>query len=140
MFRRFVPLLALAWMLVLGGVLRVGIGDPGILGDPNATPVCLVCGGRSGYFRDVGDLVIGLLTVGLVLAGLIVSLPRRRGAGRGCGGQIVKHGEIACRHRGIAVGWHEPRRVNAEVSQLWRLSVVPPWGITCTRTAPSQPG
>ena len=70
-------------MLVLGGVLRVGIGDPGILGDPNATPVCLVCGGRSGYFRDVGDLVIGLLTVALAVAGLIATLSQRRGAVRG---------------------------------------------------------
>jgi hypothetical protein len=83
MVRRVVPLLALAWMLVLGGVLLVGIGDPNLIGDPNSSPVCLVCGGRSGSFRDVGDLVIGLLTVGLAVAGLIVTLPQRRGTGRG---------------------------------------------------------
>jgi hypothetical protein len=83
MVRRVVPLFALAWMLVLGGVILVGIGNPNLIGDPNATPICLVCGGRSGYFSDVGDLAIGVLTIGLALAGLIVTLPRRRGAARG---------------------------------------------------------
>jgi hypothetical protein len=83
MFRRFLPLLALAWMIVLGGVLLVGVGNPNIIGDPNQTPVCIVCGGRSGYFSDVGDLVIGLLTIGLAVAALIVTLPRGRGAVRG---------------------------------------------------------
>jgi hypothetical protein len=83
MLRRVLPLMAFVWMLVLGGVLLVGIGNPGIIGDPNVSPVCLVCGGLSGSFRDVGDLVIGLLTVGLAVAGLIVTLPQRRGAGRG---------------------------------------------------------
>jgi hypothetical protein len=83
MVRRVVPPLALAWMLVLGGVLLVGVGNPNIIGDPGITPGCLVCGGRSGYFRDVGDLVIGVLTVGLAVAGLIVTLSQRRGAVRG---------------------------------------------------------
>jgi hypothetical protein len=83
MVRRVVPLVALAWMMVLGGAILVGIGDPGIIGDPNQSPVCIVCGGRSGYFGDVGDLAIGILTVGLAAAGLIVTLPRRRGATRG---------------------------------------------------------
>ena len=83
MVRRVVPPLALAWMLVLGGVLLVGVGNPNIIGDPGITPVCLVCGGRSGYFRDVGDLVIGLLTVALAVAGLIATLSQPRGAVRG---------------------------------------------------------
>jgi hypothetical protein len=83
MIRRVVPLLALAWMLVLGGALLVGIGNPNIIGDPTITPVCLVCGGRSGYFSDVGDLVIGIITIGLAVSGLILTLPRRRGAARG---------------------------------------------------------
>ena len=83
MLRRFLPLVAVVWMLVLGGVLLVGIEDPHIIGDPNVSPVCLVCGGRSGYFRDVGDLVIGLLTVALAVAGLSATLSQRRGAVRG---------------------------------------------------------
>ena len=83
MLCRFLPLVAFVWMLVLGGVLLVGIGDPHIIGDPNVSPVCLVCGGRSGYFRDVGDLVIGLLTVALAVAGLSATLSQRRGAVRG---------------------------------------------------------
>ena len=83
MIRRVVPLVAFAWMLVLGGVLLVGIGDPNLIGDPNVTPVCLVCGGRSGYFGKVGDLVIALVTIGLGVAGLIVTLPRWRAAVRG---------------------------------------------------------
>ena len=61
------------------GVLLVGIGNPNLIGDPDASPVCLVCGGRSGYFRDGGDLVIGLLTLGLAVGGLIATLPQRRG-------------------------------------------------------------
>jgi|GEM_PF-4733539 len=80
MLRRVLPLLAFAWMIVLGGVLLVGIGNPNLVGDPTITPVCLVCGGRSGYFNDVGDIVIGLLTIGLGVAGLIVTLPQRRAA------------------------------------------------------------
>jgi hypothetical protein len=83
MFRRVLPLVAFAWMIVLGGVLLVGIGDPNLIGDPNATPICLVCGGRSGYFSDRGDLVVGLLTIGLGVAALIVTLPQRRAAVRG---------------------------------------------------------
>ncbi len=83
MVRRVVPLLAWIWMLVLGGAILVGIGDPNLIGDPNASPLCIVCGGRSGYFSDVGDLVIGILTIGLAVAGLIVTLPQRRGAVRG---------------------------------------------------------
>jgi hypothetical protein len=83
MFRRVLPPLAFVWMLVLGGVLLVGVGNPNIIGDPNSSPVCLVCGGGSGYFRDVGDLVIGLLTVVLAVAGLIVTLAQQRGAVRG---------------------------------------------------------
>jgi hypothetical protein len=78
MFRRFVPLLAWVWMIVLGGVLLVGIGDPNVIGDPNASPVCIVCGGRRG-FTDVGDLFIGLVTIALAVAGLLVTLPQRRG-------------------------------------------------------------
>jgi hypothetical protein len=79
MVRRVLPLLAFAWMLVLGGAILVGIGDPHIVGDPSITPVCLVCGGRSGYFNDVGDIVIGLLTIGLGLAGFLATLSQRRG-------------------------------------------------------------
>jgi hypothetical protein len=83
MVRRVVPPLAFAWMIVLGGAILVGVGNPNIIGDPNATPVCLVCGGRSGYFGDVGDLMIGILTVGLAVAGLIITLHRWKGAARG---------------------------------------------------------
>ena len=83
MFRRVLPPVAFVWMLVLGGVLLVGIGNPNLIGDPDASPVCLVCGGRSGYFRDGGDLVIGLLTVALAVAGLSATLSQRRGAVRG---------------------------------------------------------
>jgi hypothetical protein len=83
MVRRVIPLMAFVWMLVLGGVLLVGIGDPHIIGDPGITPVCLVCGGRTGYFSEVGDLVIGLLTIGLAVAGLIVTLPQQGGAVHG---------------------------------------------------------
>jgi hypothetical protein len=82
MFRRFLPLVALVWMIVLGGVLLVGIGDPNVIGDPNQSPVCIVCGGRRG-FSDVGDLVIALLTMALGVAGLLVTLSQRRGAVRG---------------------------------------------------------
>ena len=65
-------------MMVLGGVLLVGIGDPNVIGDPNATPVCIVCGGRMGS-SDVGDIAIGILTVALGVAGLIVTLSQRSG-------------------------------------------------------------
>jgi hypothetical protein len=80
MLRRVLPLLAFAWMIVQGGALLVGIGNPNLVGDPTITPVCLVCGGRSGYFNDGGDIVIGLLTIGLGVARLIVTLPQRRAA------------------------------------------------------------
>ena len=74
MFRRVLPPLALAWMLVLGGAFLIGIGNPNLIGDPNQSPVCLVCSGRSGSFSDAGDLVIGVLTLGLAVAGLIATL------------------------------------------------------------------
>jgi hypothetical protein len=83
MIGRVIPLLAFAWMIVLGGDILVGIGNPGIIGDPTITPVCIVCGGRSGYFNDVGDIVIGILTIGLGVVGLIVTLPQQRAAVRG---------------------------------------------------------
>jgi hypothetical protein len=79
MVRRVLPLVAFVWMLVLGGVLLVGIGNPNLIGDPNVSPVCLVCGGRTGYFRDVGDLVVGIVTLGLGLVGLIITVSQPRG-------------------------------------------------------------
>lgn len=80
MFRRVVPLVAWVWMIVLGGVILVGIGNPNIIGDPNQSPVCIVCGGRRG-FSDVGDLVIAIVTIAVAVAALLVTLPQRRGAG-----------------------------------------------------------
>jgi hypothetical protein len=78
MFRRLIPPLAFVWMIVLGGVLLVRIGDPNLIGDPHITPVCIVCGGRTGS-SDVGDIAIGILTLALGVAGLIVTLSQRSG-------------------------------------------------------------
>jgi hypothetical protein len=77
MVRRVLSLVAFVWMIVLGGAILVGIGNPNLIGDPTITPVCIVCGGRSGYFNDIGDIVIGIVTVGLGVVGLIVTLSQR---------------------------------------------------------------
>jgi hypothetical protein len=76
MVRRVLPLVALVWMLVLGGVLLVGIGDQNLIGDPNSSPVCIVCGGRSGV-SDPAELVLGILTLALAGAGLVAALSQR---------------------------------------------------------------
>jgi hypothetical protein len=80
MFRRVLPLVALVWMLVLGGAILVGIGDPNLIGDPNQSPVCIVCGGRRGV-SDPAELVLGVITIGLAGAGLVATLSQSRRAG-----------------------------------------------------------
>jgi hypothetical protein len=77
MFRRVFPLVAMVWMIVLGGAILVGISDPEQIGDPNSH-VCIVCGGRTGS-SDVADIVVGVLTLALGVAGLIVTLSQRSG-------------------------------------------------------------
>jgi hypothetical protein len=89
MLRRLIPPWAFVWMIVLGGVLLIGIGNPNIIGDPTITPVCIVCGGRTGS-SDVGDIAIGILTLALGAAGLIFTLSQPSGF-RDPGSSVSSH-------------------------------------------------
>ncbi len=71
MIRRVLVLVAMAWMILLGGTILIGIGDSNV----RPAGVCITCDGPSAW-----PTVIGIVTVALGVAALSISLMQRRGA------------------------------------------------------------
>jgi hypothetical protein len=72
MVSRVLVLVAMAWMILLGGTILIGIGDSNV----RPADVCITCNGPSAW-----PTLIGIVTVALGVAALTVSLMQRRGAG-----------------------------------------------------------
>jgi hypothetical protein len=68
---RVFVLVAMVWMILLGGTILIGIGDSNV----RPADVCITCNGPNAW-----PTVIGIVTVALGVAALAVSLMQRRGA------------------------------------------------------------